>query len=306
MPEGQQGVIVNVKESLSHELAQIDALIARTLEVPGTPRTLSEAYRYATFSGGKRVRPILALICAEAAGGERSCAYPSAAAVEMIHAFSLVHDDLPALDNDDLRRGKPTLHKAHGEAMAILAGDGLLNHAFTVLCREGGGKDDPSLAGMLCAELAWGTGAMIDGQVYDTLGGFENGTSDERKLELIHRNKTGALITASCRMGALSGMQGSVDNDLLGSITTYGEAMGLMFQAVDDLLDVESTPEVLGKATQKDSEAGKLTYPEIFGIDGTRSRIRYLQDEALRSVTELGERADLLRAMCRSMSERVS
>ncbi len=295
---------------LDAELAQVDALIARTLDAAQTPRTLGQAYRYALFSGGKRVRPRLALLCAKAVGGGYSSAYPSAAAVEMIHAFSLVHDDLPALDNDDLRRGKPTLHKAHGEALAVLAGDGLLNHAFTVLCNATQSNTNPALAGLLCAELARGTGAMIDGQVYDTLGGFADATSDEQKLDLIHKNKTGALITASCRMGAISGMGSGMgcetDQKLLASITTYGQAMGLMFQAVDDLLDVESTPDALGKATQKDAEAGKLTYPSVYGIQGTRTRISELQDEALQSLCPFGDNAEALAVMCRTMSERVA
>lgn len=303
MPHAPSGTAVDVTDSLASELELIDAMMSRTLDALNAPSNLDGAYRYALFSGGKRVRPMLALLSCEAVGGAMGLAHASAAAVEMIHAFSLVHDDLPALDNDELRRGKPTLHKAHGEAMAILAGDGLLTHAFSVICRE---TKDPALVGLLCTELCRGTGAMIDGQVYDTLGGFRGALSDEEKLLAIHHNKTGALITASCRMGALAGMWPEIDGSKLDAITAYGRAMGLMFQAVDDLLDVESTPDTLGKATQKDAEAGKLTYPGVFGVEGTRARIRGLQDDATHAIRVFGAQSEALAALCRTMTDRAS
>jgi len=306
LPDVQQANGVNVKELLGNDLAAIDAMMSQYFDALACPVGLDEAYRYALFAGGKRVRPMLCLLCCEAVGGERAWGYPAAGAIEMVHAFSLVHDDLPALDNDDLRRGKPTVHKAHGEAMAILAGDGLLNHAFGLMCAHGGGRNDPALAGFLCAELAQATGAMIDGQVLDTLGGFRNESTDEAKLDAVHRQKTGALIIAACRMGALAGMWGNVDDHKVDAVTRYGDAMGLMFQAVDDLLDVESTADALGKRTQKDAEAGKLTYPGIYGIEGTRERIAQLQDAALACTGSLGDSGEILASLARTLASRVS
>ena len=306
MSYGQYTTSADVMDLLSADVARLEALLERTLDGLTSPSGLHQAYRHALFSGGKRVRPALALLSCEAVGGERSWGDAAGASVEMIHAFSLVHDDLPALDDDDMRRGKPTVHRAHGEAMAILAGDGLLTHAFTLLCNEGGGRGDAALAGTLCGELARATGKMIDGQVLDTLGGDTAPMPDEARLIAIHRNKTGALITGACRMGALAGMWGGVEESKLDSVTRYGNAMGLMFQAVDDLLDVESTPEALGKATQKDDDAGKLTYPRIFGLRETRRRISELRAESLSAIEPLGPAGEPLASLCLTMAERVS
>jgi geranylgeranyl pyrophosphate synthase len=234
------------------------------------------------LAGGKRLRPILVLESAKAAGGSPEGAMPAAVAIEFVHAFSLVHDDLPALDNDSMRRGKPTCHVAFGEAMAILAGDCLLALAPLAgsRCRHN--------AAEIQRELMAATVRMIAGQVYDTLQGFPDHLSDDRRLELIHHNKTGALLEASCRMGALAA---GADAETIARLTAYGRATGLMFQIVDDLIDATQTAEHAGKATGKDLEAGKLTYPAVHGIDGSRREIARLRAEAAAAIAPLGERS---------------
>jgi geranylgeranyl pyrophosphate synthase len=222
--------------------------------------------------------------------------------VEFIHAFSLVHDDLPALDNDDLRRGMPTLHIHSGEAMAILAGDALMAMAFDILDRQ---TPDPSLTRTLIAELSSATMGMIAGQVYDTLGGLSPNLADRERLELIHRKKTGALIRAACRMGAILGT-GKADDPRMGAITRYAECVGLLFQIVDDLLDVESSPEQAGKRTKKDAKAGKVTYPALLGLDGSRREVTRLHTEALAALEPLGGAANGLRSLARAVADRRS
>lgn len=261
------------------------------------PGNLLEATGYALLGGGKRLRPLLAMQCCAAVGGSAESALPSAAAVEMIHAFSLVHDDLPALDNDAVRRGQPTVHKKFGEAMAILVGDGLMSMAFQILCE----RHEAVMAGRLCRELAVGSTAMIAGQVLDTLGGFESGLADGARLERVHINKTGALIRASCRMGA---MAGGGDATSVAAMTAYGEAIGLMFQIVDDLLDVQQTAQHAGKKTGKDSEAGKLTYPGVIGVEAAKQEVRRLRDEARKSVGPFGKKAGGLLDLCEYLSVR--
>ena len=207
------------------------------------PANLRDAIEYAALAPGKRLRPALTILSCQAAGGDRADALPAAAAIELIHNFSLVHDDLPAMDDDDLRRGRPTLHIHTDEAMAILAGDALQSLAFEMLLQG----DDAGLAAALCRELATSTTDMIAGQVYDTLGGFEPDLSDEQRLHMIHRHKTGALLRASCRLGA---MAARADGSTFDALTHYGEQIGLMFQIVDDVLDVTQSTEHLGKPKQ--------------------------------------------------------
>ncbi len=255
----------------AHLLAPIPAIDRFMLDyVRGLtmPANLRDAIEYALLGGGKRLRPILAWHSAVALGGTGEAALPAAAAVEFIHAFSLVHDDLPGLDNDDLRRGRPTLHKHATEAMAILAGDAMLNLAFQVLVDK---VTDARIAARLVAELASGTGGMIAGQVYDTLGGFEPGLAPPQKLAAVHVNKTGALIRASCRMGALCA---GADDAALARITAFGDAIGLMFQIVDDIIDVTQPAEHVGKKTNKDQDAGKLTYPGVLGLEASRQEVQ--------------------------------
>lgn len=264
---------------------------------------LARALRYATLGGGKRLRPLLAWRACEACGGDGSDALPAGCAVEFVHAFSLVHDDLPALDNDDLRRGRPTLHKHAGEAMAILAGDQLLIESFLCLSHSGTLDDTQRIA--LCRELAAAASRMVSGQVYDTLGGLPEGLSPSQQLRLIHSNKTGALIAAACRMGAMS-RRGGLDPTGLESIGRFGDLVGLIFQIVDDLLDVTQTTEHTGKRTGKDSGAGKLTFPGVLGIDASRAEVARLSNEALEAIEHLGPQAESLRALCVQMSERTN
>lgn len=290
-----------LSDALTAPAQRVEAYMARYLGTLGLPKNLDEAIRYALLGGGKRLRPILALHSAASVGGSTEDALVAGGAVEMIHAFSLVHDDLPALDNDDLRRGRPTLHKAHGEAMAILAGDALLSLCFQMIADE---APSPEIAGRLTTEVASGTTAMIAGQVYDTLGGFASGLSDEQRLELIHRNKTGALIRASCRAGAIAGTRGAVSEAHLEGITRYAEAIGLMFQIVDDLLDVEQSTEHLGKRASKDEALGKMTYPVVLGIERSRDAVAALLGDAHRALEPLGEASNPLAEIASYMAVR--
>jgi geranylgeranyl pyrophosphate synthase len=276
-------------------LSQIEAALSRFLAEHPLPDNLRAACLHAVLAGGKRLRPILVLESALAVGGDVSGAMPAAVAIEFVHAFSLVHDDLPALDNDTMRRGKPTCHVAFGEAMAILAGDCLL--ALAPIAAAGSRHGVAAIQ----SELMQATVRMIAGQVYDTLQGFPAGLGEPAKLELVHHNKTGALLECSCRMGALAG---GADADTLARLTRYGQAIGLMFQIVDDLLDATQTAEHAGKATGKDAEAGKLTYPVVHGIEGSRREVERLRAQALDALAPLGDRAARLRALVDFLASR--
>lgn len=260
---------------------------------------LDGAIRYALLGGGKRLRPILAWNCALAVGGEGTQSLPAGAAVELIHAFSLVHDDLPAMDDDDIRRGRPTLHIHAGDAMAILAGDAMMTLAFRVIVDK---TDDAVLGNKLTQELASATTAMIVGQVHDTMG-VVDGDDDLAKLRLVHGNKTAALIACACRMGALCA---SADERSLDAVTQYAQAIGLMFQIVDDLMDVEQSSEHTGKRTGKDAAAGKLTYPGVLGVEGSRAEVRKLAEHAMKSLEPLGEKAVGLGQLCQYMAKRTN
>jgi len=300
MPENS----VQIRDVLTRPVSEVETYLDGFVATLPVPENLRDAIRYALLGGGKRLRPVLAWYAAEAVGSQGAASLPAGAAVELVHAFSLVHDDLPAMDDDDLRRGRPTLHKAYNEAMAILAGDAKLNFAFTVLVER---VHDSAVAIGLVRELAIGTGGMIAGQVYDTLGGMPETYSDEAKLKLIHSNKTGALIRASCRMGAMLGLMSTHapqgDQRLIG-ITAYADAIGLMFQIVDDILDVTSTAEHLGKKTNKDQDAGKMTYPGVLGLAAANSRVDLLLAEAIEAVAPLGPNAEPLRQLARYMAVR--
>ncbi len=262
----------------------MDRSIGAFLDARQLPTNLDEAIRYAILGGGKRLRPVLAWRAAQACGQPGTCAVAAGLAVELIHAFSLVHDDLPAMDDDDLRRGRPTLHIHAGEPMAILAGDAMLTLAFEAIT-DPGLDLDAEIRSKLLAELCVGTRAMIVGQVYDTLGGLPGGVNEEEHLKLIHRNKTGALIRAACRMGAICAHANDAQLD---AITAYADAIGLQFQVVDDLLDVQGDLATVGKATGKDAAAGKLTYPGVLGIESSRQVAQQLHDQALTACSRLG------------------
>jgi geranylgeranyl diphosphate synthase type II len=279
-------------------LPTIESALKGWVEALPAPPALREAVGYALVGGGKRLRPLLAWHSAVAAGGSGPESVPACIAVELVHAFSLVHDDLPALDNDDLRRGRPTLHRHAGEAMAILAGDAMLTQAFGVLM----GTVPAPLGQRLAAELAEGTAGMIAGQVYDTLGGLPAGLDAFERVATVHRNKTGALIRASCRMGAM--LASGASDRALEAVSVYGESVGLMFQIVDDLIDVEQPPEHAGKRTGKDSQAGKLTYPGVLGVERSRAEVERLARAADAALAPLGAPARGLGELCAVLARR--
>jgi geranylgeranyl diphosphate synthase, type II len=265
----------------------------------GCPATLAEAMRYSLLAGGKRLRPILVLMASEAAGGTEQNALPAAAAVEMIHTYSLIHDDLPAMDDDDLRRGRPTCHKVFGEAMAILAGDALLTWAFEVLASN----YPPATSAACCRELAQGAGAagMVGGQVEDLAGEKQAGTLET--LKNVHARKTGALFRAALRLGlhtAQGERAGGLDARILESLDGFGRNFGMIFQITDDLIDVEGSAETTGKRTQKDAARGKLTYPGVLGLDESRRHARELAAKAEQHLRPLGDAANRLAALLRS------
>jgi len=272
------------------------------------PPQLVEAMRYGVLAPGKRLRPILVVMAAEACGGRDVDAMPAACAVEMVHAYSLIHDDLPSMDDDDLRRGQPTCHKQFGEALAILAGDALLTLAFQVLT-EG---YPPTTAAACCRYLAIGAGAvgMVGGQVLD-LAGEELGPQDTgevlNNLQAIHEQKTGALFRACLQLGAWSALgetQGGPASAILKSLDNFGRSFGLLFQITDDLLDVEGNAKETGKRVQKDASHGKLTYPGLLGLAESRRRATELADRARRYLTPLGPHGQRLAALIPFILER--
>lgn len=258
---------------------------------PGVPERLAEAVRYSVQNGGKRVRAYIVTRICELCAGTSAQAAPAAVAMECVHAFSLVHDDLPAMDNDDFRRGKPTCHKVFGEAVAILAGDALLAYAFELLASR---IEDPRAGRAAVLELARGTGwaGMIGGQTTDILS--EALAPELQLVERIHRYKTARLFESSARLGAIcAGAPGDVQ-DRAG---TYGLELGRAFQIADDLLDVTGTQEELGKAVAKDAAAGKQTYPGVMGIEASRQAAREAADRAVAALDVFGPRADDLRQL---------
>ena len=262
------------------DLARLLPLIESRLLEPfqgGEAARVGEAMRYSLEAGGKRVRPILCLLAAEAVGGSAHAALPGALALECIHTYSLVHDDLPAMDDDDLRRGKPTCHIAFGEAHAILAGDGLLTEAFRLLASAEG--LDPARRVEAIAVLAEASGwrGMVGGQALD-LEGEALASYGLDHLKTIHRLKTGALLRASTELGAILA---GADAAQRAALRAYGEALGLAFQIQDDLLDATATDAALGKRAGKDADRGKITYPALLGLDGARSALREATESAL-------------------------
>ncbi len=286
-------------EQLRERRRLVDSALERWLPTEDErPPELHAAMRYAVLGEGKRLRPVLVLAAAEACGGEADQALRAAAAVEFVHSYSLVHDDLPAIDDDDLRRGRPTCHKVFGEAMAVLAGDALLTLAFEVLTKQ---VEDERLAAVLVFELARAAGhaGMVGGQVVDILSEGEEPSSE--LLDYIHRHKTGALIRASVRMGSLCA---GACEERLRALTAYGERVGLAFQIADDCLDVTSSAKELGKATQKDLERGKLTYPGLVGLEEARAVARRLVEEAVVWLQDFGAEARLLEQLARFIIRR--
>jgi geranylgeranyl diphosphate synthase type II len=264
----------------------------------GCPVKLREALRYSLLAPGKRLRPMLALLAAEACSGSFEAAIPAACAVEMVHAYSLIHDDLPAMDDDDLRRGRATCHKAFDEATAILAGDALLTLAFEVLAKH---IHPPATAAACCAALAEAAGAcnLVGGQADDMAS--PNSIGDLDLLESIDRRKTGALIHVSLRLG---GITAEADASQLSILDQYGRHVGLAFQIVDDILDINSSRQLLGKGVGKDARQGKLTFPGILGLDQSAQYAGELIDKACQALIPLGSRAAGLDALARYVLKR--
>jgi geranylgeranyl diphosphate synthase type II len=283
-----------VKPYLETRRAQIEEALAKFLPAPpGCPAAVFEAMRYSLLAGGKRLRPILTLAAAETTANGSSIdravalALPAACAIEFIHTYSLIHDDLPAMDDDSLRRGRPTNHVVHGEGMAILAGDGLLTEAFVLMATE---PADPALAlrklrtiGLVAA--AAGAAGMVGGQALDLDAVGAAQTFDEESLQDMHARKTGALIRAAATAGAV--MAGA-DDAVIRAVGEYGTHLGLAFQIVDDILDVEGEARDLGKTAGKDAKAGKPTYPAIHGIEASRRLATERMDSALAALTRVG------------------
>lgn len=256
------------------------------------PATIHKAMRYSLFAGGKRMRPVLTLAAAEACGGKLEAAYPAACAVECIHTYSLIHDDLPCMDDDDLRRGRPTNHKVFGEGIAVLAGDALLTVAFDILAQA-----EPTSRYSVAAQIreltsASGSQWLIGGQVADLEG--EGKKLSGNDLRYIHRCKTAALLTASLRLGAMSA---NATPAKLEAITAFGQNLGLAFQVIDDILDVTQTTEKLGKTAGKDVKATKATFPAIYGLEKSRAEARKLTQAALTALKPFAAKAVRLREL---------
>jgi geranylgeranyl diphosphate synthase type II len=278
----------DLKQYLAARRSEIDAaLLAALPSPPACPSNVADAMRYSITAGGKRLRPILCLASAEAVGGDRRAAMPAACALEFIHTYSLIHDDLPAMDNDTLRRGQPTLHVVAGEGMAILAGDGLLTEAFALMAREPRGIDPDLLARKVriigIVATGAGTGGMVGGQAIDLACVTPDGNGslppplDADALRGMHARKTGALIRASALAGAVMGGGSDAQVD---AIDRAASEFGLAFQIVDDVLDVEGASADLGKTAGKDAAAGKPTYPALYGLESSKRMARDCLDRA--------------------------
>jgi geranylgeranyl diphosphate synthase type II len=297
------GAEFKIERYLAERAATVERELRRFLPIhEGPDSRLFDAMRYSLLASGKRLRPIFALAACDAVGGRLEAVLGFGCAVEMIHTYSLIHDDLPCMDDDDLRRGRPTNHKVYGEAIATLAGDGLLTDSFKVLARSvtPAMVSAPALIETI-AELAEAAGSvgMVGGQVIDLLS--EGRDLTLRELEGLHSKKTGALFVASVCGGA---RLGSGTERQIAALREYARKLGLAFQVADDLLDVESTPDQMGKRTQKDASRGKATYPSLLGIEPSRKLARELAGQALQAIDNFDERARPLRALAHYTVER--
>ena len=285
---------------LNERKKMVEAALAAHLDrCEGAPATLREAMSYSLLAGGKRLRPILALAACEAVGARPEEAIEAACAVEFVHTYSLIHDDLPAMDDDDFRRGRPTSHKKFGEAIAILAGDALCAEAFRVASQNRKGREER--VADVVYELARASGAvgMVGGQVIDIEATGKKIAVDA--LETLHRAKTGELLLVAVRAGA---RMGGADAVAMERLTAYGRALGLAFQIVDDVLDITADLATLGKDPGSDREAGKTTFVDLLGVDGAKARARAVMDEGLRALEPFGDKAEALRALARYTIER--
>ena len=284
----------NYRERIEHQL------LAYCQFGDGCPDILAEAICYSLLAPGKRLRPILVLMAAEMCGTEWQRAMPAACAVEMVHAYSLIHDDLPAMDDDDLRRGRPTCHLVYGEANAILAGDALLTRAFEVLAAD---LRPAAVAAACCVELARAAGAagMVGGQADDLRAEQGELIHDVKLLESVHLRKTGAMLRVALRMG---GIVAGADATQLENLDEYGKSLGLAFQIVDDLLDHGGDEQQLGKRAGKDSGRGKMTFPGLLGVEASRIRARTLIQQARDAIRSFGDSAGGLEALAQFVLER--
>ncbi len=294
---------MNINDYFKQNIARVDAWLDRLLPAGSEPPSIiHEAMRYSVFAGGKRLRPILTIAAGGIFDADERELLPAACSLEMIHTYSLIHDDLPAMDNDDLRRGRPTNHVVYGEAMAILAGDALLTHAFRVLADYESANADKKNRVLSEVALAAGTTrALIGGQVLDIH--FEGKPATGAELEEIHRAKTGALIRCAVRIGAILG--GANERELA-ALTQYGEKAGLAFQVADDLLDETATSEQLGKTAGKDAASQKATYTALYGIDGARKMADRLCREAIEAARNTDRDVAVLEEIARFIVERRS
>jgi geranylgeranyl diphosphate synthase type II len=299
---------VTIHEYLREKRSLVDATLDAHLPPADTnPPIIHEAVRYAVLGGGKRIRPIVAIAAAEAVGADVVPLLPHLCALELIHTYSLVHDDLPALDNDDLRRGRKTTHVVYGEAMGILAGDALLTEAFAWLARPLAGIDPArQLRAIVEVATAVDSTGMIGGQVADIVAERAHEVAHDREtllreLEFIHRNKTGRLFTASVLLG---GLLGNATDEQLAALRRYADALGLAFQIVDDLLDIEESSATLGKTAGKDVAQGKLTWPALLGVEAARAEVGRLLEEALRNAAIIAGRVNYLAPIARFICER--
>lgn len=293
----------NLKAYLTEKRELVDAALEAYFPEPaGLTSDLIKAMRYSLLAGGKRLRPILCMAGAEAVGGDGSRVLPVACALEMIHTYSLIHDDLPIMDDDDLRRGKPTNHKVFGEAVALLAGDGLLTEAFNAMTSSETAKQVSPLTLIQAVRLiarAAGHEGMVGGQAVDIQ--WEGKAADLEVVRFMHTRKTGAMITASVASGAI--LAGANDVQLK-AITSYGEKIGLAFQISDDILDIEGDSETMGKRAGADEEKGKMTYPAVLGLDRSKVIQREMVLGAIEELREFDERAEPLRRIARYIIER--
>lgn len=282
-----------LKAYLSEKQQLVDRELKRCLpSASASPATIHQAMRYSIFAGGKRLRPILCLAAAEACGGKEGDALPLAAAVECVHTYSLIHDDLPCMDDDDFRRGKATSHKKFGEGIAVLAGDALLTLAFEIVAKAEPQPryDTAALVGELA--VAAGSRKLIAGQVLDLEGEGKGASLTLPQLKRIHLNKTAALLTTSIRYG---GMSANATPKRLEALTVFGQSLGLAFQVIDDILDVTQTTEKLGKSAGKDLAVDKATYPSLMGLEKSRQEARKLTGKAMEALAVFGARGQRLR-----------